>query len=35
MQPVDKDHWLLQYPWTAYCNDMGLGPMTQDKCGKW
>ena len=25
---------LLEYPWTAYCNDKGLGPMTQDKCGK-
>ena len=24
---------LLEYPWTAYCNDKGLGPMTQDKCG--
>ena len=25
---------LLQYPWVAYCNDKGLGPMTGDKCGK-
>ncbi|EFN50753.1 hypothetical protein CHLNCDRAFT_33383 [Chlorella variabilis] len=32
--PVSSDHWLLQYPWTAYCNDDGLGPMSQDKCGK-
>ena len=24
---------LLEYPWTAYCNDKGLGPMSQDKCG--
>lgn len=27
---------LLQYPWTAFCNNVpgGLGPMTPDKCGK-
>ena len=25
---------LLQYPWTAYCADGVLGPMSQDKCGK-
>ncbi|KAI3424251.1 hypothetical protein D9Q98_009606 [Chlorella vulgaris] len=30
--PVGPDHWLLQYPWVAYCGD--LGPMSQDKCGK-
>lgn len=32
LQPVGPDHWLLQYPWVAYCGD--LGPMSQDKCGK-
>ncbi|PSC74081.1 calcium-dependent kinase 34-like [Micractinium conductrix] len=25
---------LLDRPWTAYCNDQGLGPMSQDKCGQ-
>lgn len=25
---------LLDRPWTAYCNDKGLGPMSQDKCGQ-
>lgn len=32
--PQGNGKQLLEYPWTAYCNDKGLGPMTPDKCGK-
>ncbi|EFN54777.1 hypothetical protein CHLNCDRAFT_134715 [Chlorella variabilis] len=32
--PASPSTYLLEHPWIAYCNDGGLGPMSQDKCGK-
>ena len=33
-QPAKPNTFLLEYPWTAYCDITGLGPMTPDKCGR-